>query len=809
LTSLLHDLQLALRLAFRRPFFSVVVILSLALGIGVNVTIFGWIQSTVLNPLPGVPASGDLVSVIGRNSTGPIPIDYEDYLELRRSSKVFRSSCGFDMLTLGLRFQARVETVWTQIIAGDFFDTLEIRPALGRLLTSADSQHGKPLIAVLSYDYWVRRFRSDPRIVGRPVLLQGKPCTIVGVAPAGFFGAASGLRMDAFVPLEPYLDATKDGRATHTPQGANEVLARLSPGVSLEQASRRVGTLYRELVKRRKDGDTSWEAFVVPMSRNRHGFQALLRTPMLVLGFAAAFLLLVACCNVGNLFLARGVERQGEFAIRMAMGGSRATLVLQLLVEALPLGVAGGVIGILAGWASQRLLLGLLPPTHFPLLLMPRLDAGALLFGVLLSLVALLAVSVLPALISSDVELVPAMKEGGAGSQGMSPRRLMSSLIVAELGLATLLLTLTGHVIRTMIALQNAPTGFQMQNQLAIGLDFGASGIRADQRTRLVKDLLVRAREIRGVVAAAVGSSVPLDFGGFWAIQVEPEGHTFERGRSPTVDWNGVSPAYFRTLGIPLLRGREFDDEDAAGSEPVAIVDDRFARRFWPSEDPVGKRVKLGDGSTATVVGVVRAISYRPFGSDRGLTLYQPFSQSPMSSAALHVRAKDSPLALVRPLRSTLSVLAPTLPMAYVRDLRSFQRGARFPLVIMAQILGALGIVTLILAAVGTYGLVAHATARRSREFGIRLAMGATPGDVYRLVVGQGARLALVALVLGLGGAIALGQVLKSVIAELGDVDPLVLGGVSLLMAAVTFFALVVPARRASLTEPSNALKEE
>ncbi|MRR12273.1 FtsX-like permease family protein [bacterium] len=241
----------------------------------------------------------------------------------------------------------------------------------------------------------------------------------------------------------------------------------------------------------------------------------------------------------------------------------------------------------------------------------------------------------------------------------------------------------------------------------------------------------------------------------------------------------------------------------------MAIVDDRFVKRFWPGESGIGRRVRTGDGSTAVVVGVVRAITYEPFGSDRGFTLYQPFAQVPMSSAVLHVRGQASPSALVQPLRAVLSELAPTLPMGYVRDLTSFQRGARFPLVILAQVLGFLGGVTLFLAAVGIYGLFAHSTARRTREFGIRLSMGATPGNLYRLVLGQGARLALLALVLGLAGAVALGRLLETVLAEVDAVDPLVLGGVALVLASVTFVALLVPARRAALLEPSGALREE
>ncbi|MBK8594642.1 MAG: ABC transporter permease [Holophagales bacterium] len=804
-----HDLRFALRLARQRPFLTLVAVLCLGLGIGVNVTIFAWMRSTVLNPVPGVPDSGSLVCVDGRDSRGPGSIDTEDYVALRRDADVFESSCGFDMLPLGLRVNERAESAWTQVVTGDFFGTFRLRPALGRLLSPSDGRTGQPLVAVLSHAYWERRFASDPGVVGRSVLLQGKPCTIVGVAPAGFHGAMSGIRMDAFVPLEPYIEVTKNNRASRTPNGGNDVFARLKPGVGLKQASDRIQSLSRALARQRTDRDESWEAFVLPITSNRHGMQSVLRVPMFVLFVAAAFLFLVACSNVASLLLARGAERKGEFAIRMALGGSRGRLLLQILLEGLPLGVAGGLLGVLAAWASQRLLLGFLPVTHYPVLLEPRLDGGALLFGALLSLLTALLVSLLPALFSSNVQLGPAMKEGGPkGSLGVGHRRLMSTLLVGELALATLLLAVTGQVVRTMIALRGSPTGFELRNQLVVGLDFGASDLPPAQRPRLVGDLLLRARELPGVESAAVGFRVPLDFGGFWSSEVEPEGHTFEKGESPKADWNVVSPGYFQTLGVPLLSGREFDERDVSGSETVAIVDDRFVKRFWPGQSGVGRRVRLGDGSTV-VVGVVRAITYEPFGSDRGFTLYQPFAQVPMSSAVLHVRGKNSPAALVAPLRAVLSELAPTLPMGYVRDLASFQRGARFPLVILAQVLGFLGGVTLFLAAVGIYGLFAHSTARRSREFGIRLSMGATPGNLYRLVLGQGARLALLALVLGLLGAVALGQLLKTVLAEIDAADPWVLGGVTLVLASVTFVALLVPARRAALLEPSVALRED
>ncbi len=806
----LHDLRHALRLCLRRPFVSILAILCLALGIGVNVTIFGWIRSTVLDPLPGVPRSGELVSVDGRTSNGPNSLAYEDYVELRRDAKVFQSSCGFDMLTLGLGFRERAETAWTQVVTGDFFGTLGIRPSLGRVLSESDCRNGQPLIAVLAHDYWVRRFGSDPSVVGRSVQLQGKPCTIVGVAAKGFNGGLSGFRMDAFVPLEPYLDATKESRASRTPNGANDVFARLAPGVSLKQASDRIGILSRALAERRKDGDRKWEAVVVPMSGNRHGLHSVLRIPMLILSLGGAFLLLVACGNVASLLLARGVERQAEFALRMALGGSRGRLVLQVLAEGLPLGLAAGLLGILAAWASQRVLLGLLPTTHFPLVLEARLDAGALLFAVLLSLLTALLVSLLPALVSSDVKLASTLTEGGArSSQGKRHRRLMSFLIVAELGVATLLLTLTGHVARAMNALRNAPTGFELKDQLVVGLDFGASDLVPADRPRLVDDLLQRARGLPGVRSAAVGFRVPMDFGGFWSTEVEPDGHTFEKGETPKADWNVVSPGYFRTLGIPLVQGREFDERDGKTADPVTIVDERFVKRFWPDGTALGRRVHLSGNSAAIVVGVVRRITYEPIGSDRGFTVYQPFAQHPMSSAALHVRGEAPPLPLVPPLRSALTQLAPTLPMAWVRELTSFQRGGQFPLLILAQALGFLGVVTLLLAAVGTYGLVAHATARRRREFGIRLSLGATPGDLTRLVLGQGARLALLALVFGLAGAVALGQVLRAVIAEVETANPWVLGAVTLVLASATFAALVLPARRAGLLEVSRALREE
>ena len=805
-----HDLRFALRLALQRPFLTFVAVLCLGLGIGVNVTIFAWMRSTVLNPVPGVRDSGSLVCIDGRDSSGPVSIETEDYVALRREADVFESSCGFDMLPLGLRVNERAESAWTQVVTGDFFGTFRLRPALGRLLSPSDSRTGQPLVAVLAHAYWERRFASDPGVVGRSVLLQGKPCTIVGVAPKGFHGAMSGIRMDAFVPLEPYLDVTKDNRASRTPNGGNDVFARLKPGVGLKQASDRVRSLSKALARQKADRDDSWEAFVLPVAANRHGMQSVLRIPMLVLAFAAAFLFLVACSNVASLLLARGAERQGEFAIRMALGGSRGRLLLQVLLEGLPLGVSGGLLGVLAAWASQRLLLGFLPVTHYPVLLEPRLDGGALLFGVVLSVLTALLVSLLPALFSSNVQLGPAMKEGGPKSSlGGRHRRVMSTLLVGELALATLLLAVTGQVVKTMIALRSSPTGFELRNQLAVGLDFGASDLPPDQRPRLVGDLLQRARELPGVESAAVGFRVPLDFGGFWSSEVGPEGHTFEKGESPKADWNAVSPRYFQTLRIPLLSGREFDERDVTGSETVAIVDDRFVKRFWPGQGAVGRRVRLGDDSTAVVVGVVRAITYEPFGSDRGFTIYQPFAQSPMSSAVLHVRGKSSPEGLVAPLRAVLSKLAPTLPMGYVRDLTSFQRGARFPLVILAQVLGFLGAVTLFLAAVGIYGLFAHSTARRSREFGIRLSMGATPGSLLRLVLGQGSRLALVALVLGLAGAVALGQLLRTVLAQIDPADPWVLGSVTLVLASVTFVALFVPARRAALLEPSKALRED
>jgi putative ABC transport system permease protein len=806
--TMLHDLRFALRLHLKRPLFTLIAVLCLALGIGVNVTIFGWFSSTVLNPLQGVARSGELVIIDGLEKGERTSVKYSDYLEYRLATGVFQNSCGADMRSLGIRHQERTEAVQGQIVTGDFFGTMEVGPALGRTLTPQDCRRGQPLVAVLSHDYWVRRFLSDPGIVGQSVLLQGSPCTIVGVAKAGFHGSMSGLAMACWVPLEPYLDATQ-ASSDRNPDDLNDIFARLKPGVSLSQASDRVLALSKERAHQRTD-NRDLEAYVYPITENRHGIHGVLRAPMLILGFAAAFLFLVACSNVANLILARGAERQGEFALRLALGGSKGRLISQVMMEGLLLGLAGGLVGLLAAWASQRVLLGFMPPTNFRMALDPHLGGTAIAFAFGLSLLTCLLVSVLPALLSSNVKLASAMKEGGSKeSQSIRQRRMMSALIVVELTLATLLLTLTGHVIHTMKTLQAAPTGFGMKNQLVAGIDFAASDLESAKRPLLIQDLLLRARQLPGVVSASAGFTVPRDFSGFYGCSFIPEGQTFAKGAEPKGDWNPVFPDYFRTLGIPLLQGREFNTGDAAGSEPVAIVDQRLARRFWPGQDPIGKRMRMGSKELVNVVGVVRDIKHSAMGPDRGYTVFQPFTQNPMSSIALHLHTEGSPWSLVAPLRTALADLAPSLPLAYTRELVSFHEGAQFPLRIAAQILGFLGLVTLLLATVGTYGLISHATTRRSREFGIRLSLGATPGNLYRLVVGQGARLAGIAFVLGLAGALALGKAMASLITELGAVDPWVIIGVTLILASVTLLALSIPAWRAAFLEPSKALRDE
>lgn len=807
MNALLLDLRFALRLYLKRPWFSLVAVLCLALGIGVNVTILAWFRSTVLNPLQGVARSGELVIIDGIEKGDRTSVKYSDYLEYRQARDVFQNSCGVDMRSLGIRHQERTEAAQGQIVTGDFFGTMEVGAALGRVLTPLDCRHGQPLVAVLSYDYWVRRFHSDPGIVGQSVLLQGSPCTIVGVAKPGFHGSMSGLAMACWVPLESYLDATQ-ATSDRDPDDLNDIFARLKPGISLAQASDRVLTLSKERAHQRRD-NRKLEARVYAITENRHGIHGVLRAPILILGFAAAFLFLVACSNVANLLLARGAERQGEFALRLALGGSKGRLLSQVLMEGLVLGLAGGFVGLLAAWASQRVLLGFLPPTNFRLALNPHLDGTAIAFAFALSLLTCVLISVLPALLSSNLKLATAMKEDGSKeSQSIRQRRMMSMLIVLELTLATLLLTLTGHVIHTMKTLQAAPTGFEMKNQLVAGIDFAATDLEIAKRPLLIQDLLARARQLPGVVAASAGFTVPRDFSGFYGCTFTPEGQTFAQGSEPRGDWNPIFPDYFRTLGIPLLQGREFNAGDAAGSEPVAIVDQRLARRFWPGEEAVGKSLRLGQ-ERVKVVGVVREIRHSALGPDRGYTVFQPFAQNPMSKIALHLRTEGSPWSTVAPLRAALSDLAPGIGLDYTRELASFHEGAQFPLRIAAQILGFLGLVTLILATVGTYGLISHTTARRSREFGIRLSLGATPGNLYRLVVGQGARLAGIAFVLGLAGALALGKAMASLITELGAVDPWVITGVSLVLASVTLLALSIPACRIALMEPARALRDE
>jgi putative ABC transport system permease protein len=803
---MLLDIRFGLRMLSRNPGVTTLATIALALGIGGVTVIFSVVNTVLLKPLP-VSDPDRLVWIWAnspsRNLTYAFTA-YSTYAEWKAGSPSFESMSAYMPASATLLVNNDPERVDVLHVNASFLPMLGIRFYLGRNFLAEEDQPGAPDVAILNYALWERRFGRDPNIIGRAINLDGKSVVVAGVLPRGLaFGSVGSAfpnrQADVYVPI-----AHSTARGTReAPSPAVGVYGRLKPGIPIERAqaeidavSRRLAAVYREM-----------KGYGAQVWRVRDFIVRDVRLSLLVLFGAVGLVLLIACANVANLLLVRASARLREIALRTALGAGRWRIVRQLLIESVILGICGGAAGLASAAVGIRLL-SRYGPERIPFLQDVSLDGRVVAFAALASLVTAILFGLAPALAAFRTRLAETLKEGNiAAGESRTRNRFRGALVVVEVAIALLLTIGATLTMRTLFRLQATNPGFDAGGVLTASVTLPVPKYpKPGQRADFYQRLLDRVNVMPGVQAASVVNQIP--FGGSnTALNLMIEGQPPPRPEDTPVFWlRIIDPAYFRVLRIPLVRGREFTQQDAANSLRVAVINETMARRFWPNTDPLGKRFGVVN-NWWTVVGIVGDVKFLSLTRGGEPEFYEPYRQFPIAEMTLTVRTATDPLLLAPALREAVLETDPTQPISRVTPLAQYVSDAVETARVSALLLAAFGTTAVLLAAVGIYGVISFSVARRTREIGIRIALGAAGRDVMRMVVRQAVTLASIGVAVGIGGALALTSVIQGMLFGVAATEPFTYGAVSALLIAIAALAAYVPARRAAGISPSVALR--
>ena len=807
------DFRFGARMLRRAPGFTLTAALTIALGIAANTTIFSILNALLLRPLPGTVRANQLV-LIGRTQDGQgfDTFSYADFLDYQRGSKALSSITAMFTAPAHMSTGGASERVRADVVSGNYFSTLGTQAAHGRLLIPDDDRPGNRVV-VLSYGVWERRFGLDTGVVGKSIRISGTPFTVIGVAERGFNGARATGVVDLFVPLGAAEALLPSAAEMKSQRGAVwlDFFGRLAPGVTPVMAQAELDGIASELARRYPDSNKGLGVWVSPGIGFDPATRTSIATFISILTGVVALVLLIACANVANLLLARGAARARELAVRASLGASRARLVRQLLAEGALLATLGGVAGFVLGLWSLTLVMKL--PVFAARFggVEPSIDLRVLGFAAGTMVLSGLLFAIPPAFRTSRVDLVTSLKLGTAGS-GDGRSRLRTGLVVAQLALSLVLLVGAGLFVRTLQALYLIDSGFDTQAVMVATVDVGLQGYDDARGQRLLVDLEQRVQAIPGVEHAALGYMLPFGGGG-WDTRIFASDVT-PAPEDPGLksDINAVSPGYFETLGIRIQKGRGFTDADRADGPPVAIINDAIAEKLWPGQDPIGKSFRNGRTGTplVEVVGVVRTARYRSIVESPRPFYYRPMAQAFRPSMTLHVRtASGDPLAVLPQVRRALDELDRDLPLSRVATLAMRLESSVGPQRTAAALVGAYGVLALGLAVVGLYGSMAYSVSRRTREMGLRMALGARASEIRRHVLGQALRIALVGTGIGLVAAVPATRLVRSQLYGVQPMDPVTLGGVIVILGAAALVAAYAPARRATRVDPVVALRSE
>ncbi len=800
--TLIQDLRFATRMLLQNPGFTAVAVVTLALGIGANTMIFSVVNAVLLRPLP-FPDSARLVRMSESHAKNTANFTYATFLDLGNENESVRDIAGARFWSDNLSDGGEPEQVSSMLVSANFFQALGVVPQLGRTFLPEEDRPGGDRVAVISHGLWQRRYGADPDLIGKSIKFGGIERTVIGVMPPGFQSNVlfSG-QYDLWLPLVPD-GVLRDNRRSHL----LAVIARLKPGATLAQAQAELATIARGIEQQHPGVDDPDLGVAVVGLQER--MVAPIRPALFVLMCAVACVILIACANVANLLLARAAAREREMAIRLALGASRWRITRQLLTESALLALAGGAAGLLlAVWGVDSIIA--LAPANLPRINEVRIDGSVLGFTLIASLLTGILFGIAPALQLPRMSIQEVVKDGGRGSTATRRRWLRHCLVVSEVAIALVLLIGGGLLINSFWRLLQVDRGFNAQNVLTVNLTLSRFST-SEQQVAILREVLERVAQVPGVRSVGLTSTLPTRGGPATDFVIEGR-PPVEVGDEPSADIRIVDPNYFRTMGISLRAGRWLGNGDTPNAPKVMVINENMARRFWPDEDPIGRRVTMRDWGpplTGEIVGVAGDVKADGLDSETRPMIYWPYTQFPVIFNSIVVRTEGDPLSLVGPIKSQIWFVDPVQPVSSVESMEQVLATSVAPRRFNMLLTGIFAAVALALAAVGIYGVISYTVSQRTNEIGIRVAMGAQSSDVLKLVVGQGVTLALIGVGLGLAAAAGLTRLMSSLLFGVSPTDGATFVSISVLLMAVALAACVVPARRATKVDPMVALRYE
>ncbi len=805
LEELKQDLVVGARMLRRAPSFTIVALLTLAVGIGANTSIFGVLRSVLLRPLP-YPESSQLVQLwtdhraLGRKQ--PEWLSPEEFIDWRKNNTTFSAMAAYSGWGPVLTSDGEPESLSGAVVTGDFFGLLRANPALGRLISPSDDDANAERVVVLGNAFWRRRFGSDPGVVGHNVTLNGVDWRVVGVLPESFRAPMPGAT-DIFAPIRRPADS-KCGLGCIVWHG----IGRLKPNVSLAAARADMGRVTAQIARESPETNAKVGAWLIPLHEQITGPT---KPALLTLSVAVAFVLLIGCVNLANLLLVRGASRAREIGVRAALGAGRGRVVRQLLTENVLLALGGGALGIAFGVAGTRAF-SVLVPRDVLQVQDVRVDGAVLAFAVCVTLLAAALFGLMPAVHAVRAGLMNALRTN-TGQSSRQSNRLRGALVATQLAFAVVLLVSAGLLLRSFLLMQRVDLGYRSDGVYLTGINFPraryADGTRANAA---LADLLTRLRTNPAVKSAEVSDIPPLSGGGDQDMGANPVGVPASPGRPKAIWYRSVTPGYFAAMHVKLVAGRGFTADDRAGAAPVAIVNEEAARRFWPGENPIGRLLAGGDAPDKrplTIVGVVASVRHDGPNQPYKNELFLPIEQMPSRGVTLILEPARDALSLGAAVRQAMHDVDPLIPVAALDPMTQIVGDTTSLPRLYATLVGLFAAAALLLAALGVYGVMAYAVAQRQREIGVRLALGAEPSGIRRMVLGEGGRLAVIGLVLGLAGAALSGQLIGKLLFGVSAYDAQTFLVVPLVLGAVTVMAAWIPARRAMRLDPLVAIREE
>jgi putative ABC transport system permease protein len=816
MTRLFQNLRYALRQLRKSPAFSAVAVLTIAVGIGANTTIFGWMRSLLLNPFPGATEPNRIVAIENTAPDGePLTTSYLDFRNYRDNLRLVKSVTAYRSAAFSVGEAPNPERVWGEFASAGLFDMLRVKPEAGRFFSADeqdDAQNAHPVV-VISHSFWTSHYHADPSAIGSILRINRTPFTVIGIAPSEFHGLQAGLDYEFWVPLTMYGELTHTGTWMLNDRGTRNftLLARLAPGVTVEQARSEVQSLANRMAKADADADQGIGATVLPVRQSHFSTQATLLTPVAILMGAGWVVLFIVCANLANFLLVRTAARTQEFSIRVALGAKPGQITAQLLCETLVLVLSGSVCGlILAVWLGSALR-WLLPAVAGPALLAPPLDSHVFAFTTGMAALVTVVAGIIPSFRARRANLNETLKQGGRGSgSGTESQRLRRLIVVSEIAMACIALVGATLFLKSFQAARSLDPGFSPDGVALAQFDFSTAGYDAQQTDTFCRRLSDRLEQLPGVTAVSYDDSPPLGFyPGNWE-GLEIEGYTPARNENMKIYRDLVSPGYFDSMKIPLVDGRDFNWHDDSTSPKVMIVNQEFVRRFLSNRRVLGRKVH-GWGQWFTIVGIVKDSKYHRVTESPQPYFYASIRQifRPEYGLTFHVRTSGSVSEAIAALRRETTAIDPGLTIFDAEPMTEYIAASLFGAKIAASLLSVLSGIGLLMAAMGLYGVMAYSVAQRTREFGVRVAMGARRRDILGLILRESTKLTLLGMAAGLVLAVFCARALASRMQGITALDPLAFAGVALLLSLVGLAASYIPARRAAKVDPMVALRYE